>query len=327
MNVLVTGGAGYIGSIVTEELVQQGHNVIVFDNLSAGHWAAVHPGARFVEGDLADRSAVRGVFEGHAVDAVMHFASYTLVGESMEQPFMYLGENVTNGLHLIHEAVDHGVRRFILSSTANLFDDPEEIPIAEDEGIVPGSPYGESKHILERMLHWLDRIYGFRYAALRYFNAAGASPSGERGEDHDPETHLIPITLQVALGQRERMLIYGDDYPTRDGTCVRDYIHVTDLARAHILALGALEGGSRTYNLGNGRGFTVREVIETCRAVTGHPIPAEVGERRPGDPPVLIAGSEKIRRELGWEPQYPDLETIVAHAWRWHRTHPSGYED
>ncbi len=327
MNVLVTGGAGYIGSIVTEELVEQGQEVVVFDNLSAGHRGAVHPGAAFVEGDLADRPAVRAVFERHEVDAVMHFASYTLVGESMEQPFMYLGENVRNGLNLLHEAVDHGVRRFILSSTANLFDDPEEIPIDEEERIVPGSPYGESKHILERMLHWLDRIYGLRYAALRYFNAAGASPSGERGEDHDPETHLIPITLQVALGQRERIVIFGDDYPTRDGTCVRDYIHVTDLARAHIVALGALDGGSRTYNLGNGRGFTVREVIETCRRVTGHPIPAEVGERRPGDPPVLIASSEKIREELGWEPQYPDLETIVAHAWEWHRTHPRGYED
>ncbi|MFO7743357.1 MAG: UDP-glucose 4-epimerase GalE [Anaerolineae bacterium] len=327
MNVLVTGGAGYIGSIVTEELVEQGQEVVVFDNLSAGHRGAVHPGAAFVEGDLADRPAVRAVFERHEVDAVMHFASYTLVGESMEQPFMYLGENVRNGLNLLHEAVDHGVRRFILSSTANLFDDPEEIPIDEEERIVPGSPYGESKHILERMLHWLDRIYGLRYAALRYFNAAGASPSGERGEDHDPETHLIPITLQVALGQRERIVIFGDDYPTRDGTCVRDYIHVTDLARAHIVALGALDGGSRTYNLGNGRGFTVREVIETCRRVTGHPMPAEVGERRPGDPPVLIASSEKIREELGWEPQYPDLETIVAHAWRWHRTHPRGYED
>jgi len=326
MNVLVTGGAGYIGSIVTEELIKQGHSVVVFDNLSAGHRAAVHPDAQFVEGDLADRPVVGGLFERYDVDAVMHFASYTLVGESMEYPFMYLGDNVTNGLNLLHEAVDHGVRRFILSSTANLFDDPEEIPIDEDERIVPGSPYGESKHVLERFLHWLDRIYGFRYAALRYFNAAGASPSGERGEDHDPETHLIPITLQVALDQRDRIIIFGDDYPTRDGTCVRDYIHVTDLARAHILALKALDRGSRTYNLGNGRGFTVREVIETCRKVTGHPIPAEVGDRRPGDPPVLIASSEKIRADLAWDPQYPDLETIVAHAWEWHRTHPYGYQ-
>lgn len=327
MNILVTGGAGYIGSIVTEELIKQGDAVIVFDNLYYGHRAAVHPAATFVEGDLADRPAVKSLFDSHEIEAVMHFASYTLVGESMERPFRYLGHNVTNGLNLLEEAVAHGVRRFILSSTANLFDDPERMPIDERERIVPGSPYGESKNILERILHWLDRIYSFRHAALRYFNAAGASPSGQRGEDHDPETHLIPRVLQVALGQCEQITIFGDDYPTRDGTCVRDYIHVTDLAQAHILALRALDGGSRTYNLGNGHGFTVREVIETCRQVTGHPIPAQVGPRRPGDPAVLIASSEKIRRELGWEPQYPDLHTIVEHAWEWHRTHPDGYGD
>ena len=326
MSILVTGGAGYIGSIVTAELVGQSRDVVVFDNLSYGHRRAVHPEASFVRGDLSRREDVRAVFERYDIDAVMHFASYTLVGESMEHPFMYLGGNVTNGLNLLQEAVEHGVRRFILSSTANLFDEPETIPIDEEEEIVPGSPYGESKRILERYLHWLDRIYGFRYAALRYFNAAGASPDGARGEDHDPETHLIPITLQVALGQRNRITIFGDDYPTRDGTCVRDYIHVVDLAQAHILALDALGEGSRTYNLGNGRGFTVREVIETCRDVTGHAIPAQPGDRRPGDPPVLIASSERIREELDWEPQYPDLETIVAHAWEWHRSHPGGYE-
>jgi UDP-glucose 4-epimerase len=325
MSILVTGGAGYIGSIVTEELIKRDEEVVVFDNLSYGHRAAVHPEAGFVEGDLADRGAIESLFRRHNIDAVMHFASYTLVGESMEHPFMYLGANVTNGLNLLHTAVNHGVRRFILSSTANLFDKPERIPIDEEERIIPGSPYGESKRILERVLLWLDRIYGFRYAALRYFNAAGASPNGERGEDHDPETHLIPITLQVALGQRDEVIIFGDDYPTRDGTCVRDYVHVVDLAQAHILALEALDRGSRTYNLGNGRGFTVKEVVETCREVTGRPIPAEVGDRRPGDPPTLIAGSEKIQAELGWEPQYPDLQTIVAHAWHWHRTHPRGY--
>jgi UDP-glucose 4-epimerase len=325
MNILVTGGAGYIGSIVTEELINQGDGAIVFDNLYYGHRAAVHPGATFVEGDLADRAAVKSLFVTYDIDAVMHFASYTLVGESMEQPFMYLGDNVTNGLNLLQEAVAHGVRRFILSSTANLFDDPERMPIDEEERIVPGSPYGESKNILERMLYWLDRIYGFRYAALRYFNAAGASPSGERGEDHDPETHLIPLVLQVALGQRDKITIFGDDYPTRDGTCVRDYVHVTDLAQAHILALRALDEGSRTYNLGNSHGATVKEVIETCRQVTGHPIPAEVGPRRPGDPAVLIASSAKIRRELGWKPRYPDLQTIVEHAWEWHRARPQGY--
>jgi UDP-glucose 4-epimerase len=325
MNILVTGGAGYIGSIVTEELINQGDGVIVFDNLYYGHRAAVHPGATFVEGDLADRAAVKSLFVTYDIDAMMHFASYTLVGESMEQPFMYLGDNVTNGLNLLQEAAAHGVRRFILSSTANLFDDPERMPIDEEERIVPGSPYGESKNILERMLNWLDRIYGFRYAALRYFNAAGASPSGERGEDHHPETHLIPLVLQVALGQRDKITIFGDDYPTRDGTCVRDYVHVTDLAQAHILALRALDEGSRTYNLGNSHGATVKEVIETCRQVTGHPIPAEVGPRRPGDPAVLIASSAKIRRELGWKPRYPDLQTIVEHAWEWHRAHPQGY--
>lgn len=327
MNILVTGGAGYIGSIVVEELIRRGYSVVVLDNLCTGHRAAVHPQATFVYGDLADRQTVRTVFETYPIDAVMHFASYTLVAESMELPFKYLGENVTNGLNLLQEAVAHGVRRFILSSTANLFDRPRRIPIDEEEEIVPGSPYGESKNLLERILSWLDRIYGFRYAALRYFNAAGASPSGERGEDHDPETHLIPLVLRVALGLEEKVTIYGDDYPTRDGTCVRDYIHVTDLAQAHILALEALDQGSRTYNLGNGQGFTVKEVIETCRDVTGHPIPAVVGPRRPGDPAVLVASSEKIRRELGWKPKYPDLRTIVEHAWNWHRTHPHGYGD
>jgi len=221
--------------------------------------------------------------------------------------------------------VEHGVRRFILSSTANLFDDPERMPIDEKERIVPGSPYGESKYILERFLYWLDRLHGFRYAALRYFNAAGAFQV--RGEDHDPETHLIPIVLQVALGQREKVIIFGDDYPTRDGTCVRDYIHVLDLAQAHILALYALDKGSRVYNLGNGQGFTVKEVIETAREITGHPIPAEMGARRPGDPAILIASSETIRKELGWEPQHPDLHAIIESAWLWHKAHPNGYED
>jgi UDP-glucose 4-epimerase len=255
----------------------------------------------------------------------MHFASHTLVGESVEKPFLYLGENVTNGLNLLQSAVEHKVRRFILSSTANLFDDPERMPIDENERIVPGSPYGEAKFILERFLHWLDRVYDFRYAALRYFNAAGAS--AERGEDHDPEYHLIPIVLEVALGKRDKVVIFGDDYPTRDGTCVRDYIHVIDLAQAHILALRALDQGSRTYNLGNGQGFTIKEVIETARQITGQPIPAEVGARRPGDPATLIASSDKIRRELGWQPQYPDLRDIIESAWRWHQAHPNGYEE
>jgi UDP-glucose 4-epimerase len=285
----------------------------------------VHPDAVLIEGDLADRAAVDAVFDQHQPEAIMHFASHTLVGESMEQPFLYLGENVTNGLNLLQSAVEHNVRRFILSSTANLFDDPERMPIDEAERIVPGSPYGESKYILERFLYWLDRVHDFRYAALRYFNAAGASV--ERGEDHAPELHLIPIVLQVALGKREKVIIFGDDYPTRDGTCVRDYIHIIDLAQAHILALRALDQGSRTYNLGNGQGFSILEVIETAREITGHPIPAEMGPRRPGDPATLIASSDKIRRELGWEPQYPNLRDIIESAWKWHQAHPNGYEE
>jgi len=324
MKIVVTGGAGYIGSIVVEQLVEAGEEVIVFDNLFQGHQAAVHPDALFVEGDLADRAVVDGLLSKHRPDAIMHFASYTLVGESMENPFLYLGDNITNGLNLLQSAVQHGVRRFILSSTANLFDDPERMPIDEMERIVPGSPYGESKYILERMLYWLDRVYGFRYAALRYFNAAGASP--ERGEDHEPELHLIPIVLGVALGKRDKVTIFGDDYPTRDGTCVRDYIHVIDLAQAHILALRALDQGSRVYNLGNGQGFTVSEVIETAREITGHPVPAEIGPRRPGDPAVLIASSDRIRRELGWKPRFPDLRDIIESAWKWHQAHPKGYE-
>ena len=254
----------------------------------------------------------------------MHFASNTLVGESMALPFKYLGDNVTNGLNLLQNAVTYGAQRFILSSTANLFDDPQRIPIAETERIVPGSPYGESKHILERLLYWLDRVYGLRYATLRYFNAAGAT--AQRGEDHHPETHLIPLTLQVALGQRESIKVFGDDYPTPDGTCIRDYIHVSDLAQAHILALYALDKGSRRYNLGNGLGFSVMEVIQACRDVTGHPIPAEIVGRRAGDPAVLIAASDVLRAELGWEPHYPDIHQIVETAWAWHKTHPHGYE-
>lgn len=325
MRILVTGGAGYIGSIVVEQLAEAGESVIVLDNLYQGHRAAVHPKAAFVEGDLANRATVEAVFQEYRPEAIMHFASHTLVGESMENPWRYLGENITNGLNLLETAVGHGVRRFILSSTANLFDDPERMPIAETERIVPGSPYGESKFMLERMLYWLDRIYGFRYAALRYFNAAGAS--AERGEDHSPEYHLIPLVLQVALGQREKFKIFGDDYPTRDGSCVRDFVHVLDLAQAHILALRALDQGSRTYNLGNGQGFTVKEVIQTASEITGQSIPAEVVARRPGDPAVLIASSDKIRRELGWQPQYSQLRDIVQSAWNWHQSHPNGYED
>jgi UDP-glucose 4-epimerase len=324
MDILVTGGAGYIGSIVVEELVKAGERVIVYDNLSQGHRDAVNPQATFIKGDLADVVRLEAVFRQHNIEAVMHFASSTLVAESVANPLLYFRNNVACGLNLFEVMLQHGVKRFILSSTANLFAEPERMPIDEEEHIVPGSPYGESKSILERMLHWLDKSHGLRYAALRYFNAAGASP--DCGEDHEPETHLIPLVLKVALGQREHIEIYGTDYPTSDGTCVRDYIHVIDLAQAHILALQALEEGSRIYNLGNGRGFSVREVIEIARQVTGHPIPAIKGPRRPGDPAVLIASSTEISRQLGWQPRYPDLRAIVSSAWDWHRRHPHGYE-
>lgn len=325
MKILVTGGAGYIGSITVEALVRAGDQVIVFDNLSQGHRAAVHPDAVFVHGDLADAAAIDATMAAHRPDGVMHFASHTLVGESMQAPLLYLRDNVACGLNLLDSAVRHGVRRFILSSTANLFGAPETMPIDEGERIAPGSPYGESKHMLERCLHWFERIHGLRYACLRYFNACGATD--ERGEDHDPETHLIPIVLQVALGQREYIAIFGNDYATPDGTCIRDYVHVADLAQAHILALRALDRGSRTYNLGNGRGYSIEEVIAAARAVTGHPIPAVMGARRPGDPDVLVASSERIRAELGWAPRYPDLHAMIDSAWRWHRAHPRGYDD
>ena len=325
MNVLVTGGAGYIGSITVEQLIKAGESVVVFDNLYQGHKDAVHPDATFIQGDLANKSDIEAVFKAHNIDAIMHFASHTLVGESVEKPFLYLRDNVVNALNLLETALDAGTRKFILSSTANLFDDPEQMPIAATERIVPGSPYGESKYIIERYLHWLDEIYDFRYAALRYFNACGASE--ERGEHHNPETHLIPIVLEVALGKREKLSVFGNDYNTPDGTCVRDYIHVIDLAQAHILALRALDEGSRTYNLGNGRGFSILEVIETAKAVTGRDIPYDFGPRRPGDPDILIADSEEINHELGWTPQYRDLRTIIEMAWNWHLANPDGYAE
>jgi UDP-glucose 4-epimerase len=325
VKILVTGGAGYIGSVATTELIAAGHDVVVVDNLYQGHREAVHPDAQFVHGDLADMDAVKNIFVQHnAIDAVMHFASYTLVGESMQNPAKYLRDNTVAGVNIIDAAVSAGVGRVIVSSTANLFEKPDSMPIEPDNTIVPGSPYGESKYILERTLHWYERIHGLKYACLRYFNAAGGTPN--RGEDHTPELHLIPVVLQVALGQRESITLFGGDYPTRDGTCVRDYVHIVDLAQAHILALdGIARLGSRKYNLGNGDGFTNLEVVQAARRITGHAIPCTIGARRPGDPAILIASAKKIREELGWEPRYPSIDQIIGSAWEWHQSHPNGY--
>jgi UDP-glucose 4-epimerase len=325
-NVLVTGGAGYIGSHVVDLLIDRGYAVVVLDNLYTGHREAVHKDAVFVQADLLDKPAVERVFDEHRFDGILHFASHTLVGESMEKPWLYLRDNAVAASNLLEAAAQQGVKRFILSSTANLFDDPAVMPITAEERIVPGSPYGESKYIIERYLHWMDRIYGMAYCCLRYFNASGAHPSGHIGEDHTPEYHLIPIILQVALGQREKLTIFGDDYPTPDGTCIRDYIHVIDLAEAHILAFEALvDGVSRKYNLGNGRGYSIMEVLQTARDITGHPIPAAAGARRPGDPAKLIADSTRIMKELGWQPEFGSLRQIIETAWHWHKSHPQGY--
>jgi UDP-glucose 4-epimerase len=314
MRVVVTGGAGYIGSVVSEQLVSDGHEVVVYDNLSKGHRDAVVSGARFVEGDLHDAEKLRETLNG--INAVIHMAAFSLVGESIEAPSKYYDNNVVAGLVLLDAMRDCGVKRIVFSSTAATYGEPEAQPILESAPTSPTNPYGESKLAYERAMHWYERAYGLRYASLRYFNAAGASE--QCGEDHDPETHIIPITLQVAAGKRSHVEIYGDDYPTEDGTCVRDYIHVIDLARAHILALDVLNERSAIYNLGcGGDGYSVREVIDTARRVTGKDIPVRMGPRRPGDPAVLIASSDKIKSELGWQPQFQDLGVIIGSAWRW----------
>lgn len=328
MTVLVTGGAGYIGSHVTQLLIERGVDVVVFDSLIAGHRAAVHPAAQFVNGDLLDSAQIESVFSAYRFDGIFHFASHILVGESMKKPFKYFRDNVLAMTNLLEVAVAHDVERFILSSTANLFEQPARVPITEDEAIIPGSVYGETKAMGERLLYWMDRVYGLKSCALRYFNACGAHPDGHIGEDHDPETHLIPILLQVALGQRDQVTIFGTDYATPDGTNIRDYVHVMDLALAHVLALDALQdGNSRVYNLGSGSGYSVLEVLEAARAVTGHPIPASFGERRAGDAPALVADSTRIKAELGWQPEYTDLRRIIETAWKWHQSHPHGYQD
>ena len=325
MRVLVTGGAGYIGSVVAEELLQAGHHVVVFDNLSRGHRQAVPKNAELVVGDMADRACLDQLLRSRAIDAVMHFVALIEAGESMKAPEEFFRNNTSNALTLLEAMLAARVKRFVFSSTAALYGNPERTPIEEDDPVLPTNPYGESKLLVERMLAWFHQIHGLRYASLRYFNAAGASRP-DQGEAHQPETHLIPRILQVALGRAEHVNIFGTDYPTPDGTCVRDYIHVCDLARAHLLALQALEKSSPLiYNLGNGRGFSVREVVEVARSVTGHPVPVIESPRRAGDPAVLIASSKKIRRELGWQPRFPDLKSIVESAWQWHRKHPDGY--
>lgn len=326
--VLVTGGAGYVGSHTAALLVEQGHQVAILDNLSTGHREAVPAGVRFVQADATRPGDLEPVFKSGDIRAIMHFAALSLAGESMKHPFAYLRANTLAMTNLVEAAVANGVDRFILSSTANLFDQPDKLPIDEDCPIVPGSPYGESKNFAERILMWAGRIHGLRYACLRYFNAAGADPSGARGEHHDPETHLIPLVLQTALGQRPSIEIFGTDYATPDGTCVRDYVHVTDLGQAHLLALDALSNHAALhYNLGSGTGYSVKEVIDTACRITGRDIPTVTGPRRPGDPAALVASSERIRHELGWNPQYSTIDAIVETAWRWHRSHPDGYTD
>lgn len=318
--ILVVGGAGYIGTHMLRHLLEEGYEVIVLDNLSRGNQDLL-PGGVFIKGDLGDEALLDDLFSTHPVEAVMHFAAFSLVGESVDIPLDYYDNNVAATLRLLGTMIRHGVRNFIFSSSAAVYGEPKEVPIREDHPCRPTNPYGATKVTVERILADCDAAYGLRYASLRYFNAAGAHPSGDIGERHDPESHLIPLVLKVALGERDHIKVFGTDYPTQDGTCDRDYIHVNDLGRAHILALEALLNGaqSATYNLGNSKGYSVYEVIETARRVTGHPIPAVEEGRRAGDPAVLVADSEKIRKELGWAPKYEDLEVIIQSAWKWHQ--------
>ena len=326
MRILVTGGAGYIGSVVTEELLNDGHETIVLDNLIKGHRAAVDPRAKFVQADLMDGDALRRALKDNQVEAVIHMAAHSLVGESVEQPAKYYENNVVAGLKLIDAMRECGVLKLVFSSTAATYGEPEKQPIEETDATNPTNPYGESKLAFERALYWYENAYKLRYASLRYFNAAGASK--QFGEQHDPETHLIPLVLQAANGTRADVQVFGDDYPTRDGTCVRDYIHVIDLARAHILALDILNERSAIYNLGcGGEGYSVKEVIDTAQQVTGREIATRIGLRRAGDPAVLIASSEKIKRELGWSPKFQDLKLIIQSAWDWLQAHPHEYPE
>jgi UDP-glucose 4-epimerase len=323
MHIFVTGGAGYIGSICSEELLNAGHEVTIFDNLTEGHRKAVDPRAKFIQGELANRDEILPAVAAAKPAAIMHFAANALVGESMTNPSKYFRNNVASGINLVDAAVEAGVKKFIFSSTCATYGTPEKVPIDERLPQKPINPYGLSKLMFEQILHWYDKIYGLVHVNLRYFNAAGASE--KYGEDHRIETHLIPNIIKVALGQREKAEIFGDKYPTPDGTCIRDYIHILDLAQAHMLALGAEK--SENYNLGCGEGFSVRQVIEVVQKVSGVPIPVTVKPPRAGDPPRLVSGSHKIMTQLGWKPKYPRLQPIIESAWAWHQKYPNGYGD
>ena len=329
MAILVCGGAGYIGSHAVHALVEKGEQVVIVDNLQTGHRGALNPAAKFYEGDIRDAAVLEKIFTENKIEAVIHFAANSLVGESMEKPLLYFNNNVYGMQVLLEAMVRHGVDKIVFSSTAATYGEPKRVPIHEDDETCPTNTYGETKLTMEKMMKWVSRANGVRYVSLRYFNAAGALPDGSIGEDHKTETHLIPLILQVPTGRRDHITVFGDDYPTPDGTCLRDYIHVVDLADAHVLALEYLRkgGASDIFNLGNGQGFSVKEMIAAAEKATGRSIKVEIGARRAGDPAQLIASSEKARTVLGWKPQFTDVEQVIGTAWKWHESHPHGYED
>lgn len=327
MTILVLGGAGYIGSHAVDQFITEGFDVSVVDNLLTGHRKAVHPAARFYEGDIRNKAFMQSVFKKESIEGVIHFAASSLVGESMERPLLYFDNNVYGTLVTLEVMHEYGVKRIVFSSTAATYGEPNETPITENMPASPKNPYGESKRMMENMMRWCDEAYGIRYVALRYFNVAGAKLDHSIGEDHTPETHLVPLLLQTALGQRESFTIFGEDYPTKDGTCVRDYVHVVDLIQAHLKAYDYLVNGGKSdaFNLGSNEGFSVKEMLTAARQITGKEIPVKVGPRRAGDPAVLVASPQKAKTILGWTPEYTTIETIFSSAWSWHQTHPHGY--